>query len=217
MMMDDGARRLDMVATQIAARGVRDPRVLEAMREVPRHRFVPWSARQEAYEDRPLPIGEGQTISQPYMVAVMTEVLGAQPADRVLEIGTGSGYQTAILSRLAARVVSIERHAVLAARAKAVLESIGIANVEIHVGDGTEGWPEDAPFDRILVTAGAPAVPDSLRQQLADGGRLVIPVGPSGFQHVTIVDRRGDDYAERRGDACVFVPLIGRLGWKDDR
>jgi protein-L-isoaspartate(D-aspartate) O-methyltransferase len=215
MMMDDCARRLDMVETQIAGRGVRDPRVLKAMREVPRHRFVRGSDRQAAYDDRPLPIGEGQTISQPYMVAVMTEVLSPQATDLVLEIGTGSGYQTAILARLAARVVSIERHAVLAARAKAVLDSEGILNVEIHVGDGTEGRPEDAPFDRILVTAGAPAVPESLRQQLADGGRLVIPVGPSGFQHVTIVDRRGDQYAQRQGDACVFVPLIGRLGWRD--
>jgi protein-L-isoaspartate(D-aspartate) O-methyltransferase len=211
--MDDPKRRLDMVTTQLAARGVRDARVLEAMREVPRDRFVPGSARGEAYEDRPLPIGEGQTISQPYMVAVMTEALAPQEADRVLEIGTGSGYQTAILSRLAARVVSIERHAVLAARAKEVLDSLGITNVEIHVGDGTEGWPQDAPFDRILVTAGAPAVPESLRQQLADGGRLVIPVGPSGFQHVMIIDRRGDEYVQRQGDACVFVPLIGRLGW----
>ncbi len=213
MMMDDCALRLDMVATQIAARGVRDARVLEAMREVPRHRFVPRSDLQAAYDDRPLPIGEGQTISQPYMVAVMTAVLSPQATDLVLEIGTGSGYQTAILARLAARVVSIERHAVLAARAKTVLDSLGINNVEIHVGDGTEGRPADAPFDRILVTAGAPAVPDSLRQQLADGGRLVIPVGSSGFQHVTIVDRSGDQYAERQGDACVFVPLIGRLGW----
>jgi protein-L-isoaspartate(D-aspartate) O-methyltransferase len=214
---DDPKRRLDMVSTQIAARGVRDARVLEAMREVPRHRFVPGSGGHEAYEDRPLPIGEGQTISQPYMVAVMTAALAPREADRVLEIGTGSGYQTAILSRLSARVVSIERHAVLAARAKAVLDSLGITNVEIHVGDGTEGRPEDAPFDRILVTAGAPAVPDSLKQQLADGGRLVIPVGPSGCQHVTIVDRRGGQFVERQGDACVFVPLIGRLGWQEPR
>ena len=211
--MDDRMRRHRMVETQIAARGVRDERVLEAMREVPRHLFIPERVRDEAYDDRPLAIGEGQTISQPYMVAVMTEVLGAQETDRVLEIGTGSGYQTAILSRLAARVVSIERHAVLAARAESLLSSLGITNVEIHVGDGTEGRPDDAPFDRILVTAGAPGVPESLRQQLADGGRLVIPVGDTGFQHVTIVDRRGDHYAERKGDACVFVPLIGRLGW----
>jgi protein-L-isoaspartate(D-aspartate) O-methyltransferase len=215
MVIDERIRRHAMVETQVAARGVRDARVLEAMREVPRHSFVPEWLRHEAYDDRPLAIGEGQTISQPYMVAVMTEALGAQETDRVLEIGTGSGYQTAILSRLAARVVSIERHAVLADRAKAVLDSLGITNVEIHVGDGTEGRPEEAPFDRILVTAGAPNVPESLRRQLADGGRLVIPVGDSGFQHVTIIDRKGGDYAERKGDACVFVPLIGRLGWPD--
>ena len=213
MTMDDRTRRLDMVTTQLAARGVRDARVLEAMREVPRHLFVPESARHEAYDDRPLPIGEAQTISQPYMVAVMTQALAPLEADRVLEIGTGSGYQTAILARLAGSVVSIERHAALAARARTVLDSLGITNVDIHVGDGTEGWPDDAPFDRILVTAGAPNVPESLRQQLADGGRLVIPVGASGFQHVTIVDRHGDQYTERQGDACVFVPLIGRLGW----
>jgi protein-L-isoaspartate(D-aspartate) O-methyltransferase len=214
--MDDRARRLEMVATQVAARGVRDARVLDAMREVPRHHFVPESARDGAYEDRPLPIGEGQTISQPYMVAVMTEALAARESDRVLEVGTGSGYQTAVLARLAARVVSIERHAVLARRAKAALDALGIANVEVHVGDGTEGRPEDAPFDRILVTAGAPSVPESLRQQLADGGRLVIPVGPSGFQHVLIIDRHGDHFTQRQGDACVFVPLIGRLGWDDE-
>jgi protein-L-isoaspartate(D-aspartate) O-methyltransferase len=211
--VDDQTRRLEMVATQIASRGVRDPRVLDAMREVPRHLFVPASARHEAYEDRPVPIGESQTISQPYMVAVMTEALAPQDGHRVLEIGTGSGYQTAILCRLAAHVVSIERHATLAMRARAALASLGVTNVDIHVGDGTEGRTADAPFDRILVTAGAPAVPDSLRQQLADSGRLVIPVGPSGFQHVTIVDRVGDEFHERQGDACVFVPLIGRLGW----
>jgi protein-L-isoaspartate(D-aspartate) O-methyltransferase len=213
--MDDRERRLAMVATQIAARGVRDARVLEAMREVPRHRFVPEEARLEAYEDRPLPIGQGQTISQPYMVATMTETLAPQQEDRVLEIGTGSGYQTAILARLAARVHSMERHAALAERARSVLDSLGITNVQIHLGDGTEGLPEEAPFERILVTAGAPAVPQSLRQQLTDGGRLVIPVGPSDFQHVTIVERRGDQYVERLGDACTFVPLIGRLGWRN--
>ena len=207
--------RTRMVDEQLRGRDIVDERVLAAMERVPREVFVPADLRGRAFDDAALPIGVGQTISQPYMVAVMTEVLAPQPTDRVLEIGTGSGYQTAILARLAARVVSIERHAVLAARAKAVLDSLAITNVEVHVGDGTEGRPEDAPFDRILVTAGAPAVPDSLRQQLADGGRLVIPVGPSGFQHVTIVERRGDQYVERRGDACVFVPLIGRLGWQD--
>ncbi len=202
-----------MVETQIAARGVTSEVVLTAMATVPRHLFVPESLAAQAYSDHPLAIGEGQTISQPYMVASMTEALAVQPGDRVLEIGTGSGYQTAVLARLAARVVSIERHATLAARAREVLARVGAANVEILVGDGTEGAPELAPFDRILVTAGAPAVPDTLRRQLADGGRLVIPVGPSGFQRLTVVDRDGDRFSTREGEACVFVPLIGRHGW----
>jgi protein-L-isoaspartate(D-aspartate) O-methyltransferase len=208
-------RRLDMVETQIVARGVRDPGVLEAMRDVPRHRFVPEPLRGGAYADRPLPIGEGQTISQPYMVAIMTASLAPGPDDSVLEIGTGSGYQTAILSRLAARVVSIERHAPLAAHARETLASLGVTNVQIHVADGTAGFPERAPFDRILVTAGAPAIPTSLMAQLADGGRLVIPVGPAGLQHLMIVDRRGDQYDRREGEACVFVPLIGLHAWPD--
>jgi protein-L-isoaspartate(D-aspartate) O-methyltransferase len=204
-----------MVDTQIAARGVNAGPVLEAMREVPRHLFVPEHLRSEAYADRPLAIGEGQTISQPYMVAIMTETLAARPTDRVLEIGTGSGYQTAILARLAHHVVSIERHAVLAERARQTLDLVGATNVEIVVGDGTEGVPSRAPFDRILVTAGAPSVPDTLRRQLADGGRLIIPVGPSGFQRLVIVEREGDGYSTHEGEACVFVPLIGVHGWPE--
>ena len=211
--MNDHQRRVDMVERQIAARGVRDPRVLAALREVPRHVFVPEGLRSSAYDDRALPIADAQTISQPYIVAIMTELLGPGPAHRVLEIGTGSGYQTAILSRLAGRVFSIERHAGLASAAGRLLTTFGITNVEVHVGDGTEGWPAEAPFDRILVTAGAPSIPDALREQLADGGRLVIPVGPSCFQHLTIVDRAGTGFAEQQHDACVFVPLIGRHGW----
>ncbi len=204
-----------MVETQIAARGVKDEAVLAAMAAVPRHLFVPEALRGEAYDDHPLVIGDGQTISQPYMVAVMTEALKMRPGDRVLEIGTGSGYQTAVLAQLAASVVSIERHAALAERARAVLDRIGAAQVEIRVGDGTAGAPDRAPFDRILVTAGAPAVPETLREQLADGGRLVIPVGPSGFQRLTIVDRAGERFVTREGEACTFVPLIGRYGWPD--
>jgi protein-L-isoaspartate(D-aspartate) O-methyltransferase len=213
--MDDAAERRRMVETQIVRRGVRDERVLDAMREVPRHRFVPQHAGYTAYDDRPLSIGEGQTISQPYMVAVMTEVLGPRPSDRVLEIGTGSGYQTAVLARLSAEVISIERHGALADRARATLNALGVSNVEVLVGDGTEGVPDRAPFDRIIVTAGAPAVPESLREQLAEGGRLVIPVGPSGFQRLTIVERRDGEFPTREGEGCVFVPLIGRHGWPD--
>lgn len=202
-----------MVETQIAARGVDVPRVLEAMRRVPRHRFVPAHAAGGAYDDRPLPIGEGQTISQPYMVAIMTAALDVQPGHRVLEIGTGSGYQAAVLACLDAEVVSIERHGVLADRARQALDESGARGVRVLVGDGTEGWPPEAPYDRILVTAGAPAVPESLRAQLADGGRLVIPVGPSELQHVTVIDRHGDRFTERQAEACVFVPLVGRHGW----
>jgi protein-L-isoaspartate(D-aspartate) O-methyltransferase len=212
--MDDHQRRVEMVERQIAARGVRDPQVLEAMREVPRHLFVPEGLRSSAYEDRALPIADAQTISQPYIVAIMTELLATGPEHRVLEIGTGSGYQTAILARLAGRVFSIERHPGLASAARSLLTTLGVTNVEVQVGDGTEGWPAGAPFDRILVTAGAPSIPNALREQLADGGRLVIPVGPSGFQHLMMVDRAGTGYAERQHDACVFVPLIGRHGWQ---
>jgi protein-L-isoaspartate(D-aspartate) O-methyltransferase len=179
--MDLPDARERMVTTQLAGRGVRDPRVLGAMRDVPRHLFVPEAVARDAYEDRPLPIGEGQTISQPYMVAAMTAALAPGPADRVLEVGTGSGYQAAILARLARSVVTIERHPALAARARAAMDALGITNVRVVVGDGSNGYPDEAPYDRILVTAGAPAVPESLKEQLADGGRLVIPVGRKGF------------------------------------
>jgi protein-L-isoaspartate(D-aspartate) O-methyltransferase len=213
--VDDRERRLDMVARQIQARGVRDTRVLDAMREVPRHRFVPPAVRAEAYEDRPLGIGEAQTISQPYMVAIMTELLAPEPHHRVLEVGTGSGYQTAILSRLASRVDSIERHAPLADNARKTLDELGVTNVIVHVGDGTKGLPAEAPFDRVLVTAGAPVVPEPLMEQLAEGGRLVIPVGPPGWQRLTVIERQGGAFDRREADACVFVPLIGRYGWDD--
>ncbi len=212
--MDDRERRVQMVERQIAARGVRDPRVLEALREVPRHLFVPEEQRSHAYEDRALPIPNGQTISQPYIVAIMTELLQPASDHRVLEIGTGSGYQTAILSRLSKEVISIERHPELAEAARRLFDRLGLTNVDIRIGDGSEGLPSEAPFDRILVTAGAPSVPESLKQQLAEGGRLVLPVGPSGYQHLTIVDRVGMTFQEQERDACVFVPLIGRHGWQ---
>jgi protein-L-isoaspartate(D-aspartate) O-methyltransferase len=211
--MDDRARRERMVDSQIVARGVRDPRVLDALRAVPRHLFVPTAERADAYDDRPLPIGEGQTISQPYIVALMTAALAARETDRVLEVGTGSGYQTAILARLAREVITIERHAALAAGAERVLHELGVSNVRVIVGDGSEGYAEQAPYDRILVTAGAPAVPESLQAQLADDGRLVIPVGSAGHQVLTVIDRHGTEFVRREGEGCVFVPLIGRHGW----
>jgi protein-L-isoaspartate(D-aspartate) O-methyltransferase len=214
-IMERQEAREQMVAKQIAARGVTDPRVLSVMREVPRHVFVAVGLQPEAYEDRPLPIGEGQTISQPYMVAAMTAALEPRDSDHILEIGTGSGYQTAILARLARSVVSIERHPRLANRAEQLLASLGITNVRVTVGDGSRGVPAEAPYDRILVTAGAPAVPETLTDQLADGGRLVIPVGSEGYQRLMIIDRHGDRLSDREGEGCVFVPLIGQHGWPE--
>ena len=214
--MDFEAARERMVATQIEARGVRDPRVLAAMRAVPRHLFVPPGSEEYAYEDRPLAIGEGQTISQPLMVAIMTEALRPAAEHRVLEVGTGSGYQAAVLATLVRDVVSIERHEALATHARQALAAASVSNVRIVVGDGSEGLPEEAPFDGIIVTAGAPSVPEPLKAQLADGGRLVIPVGPHHQQRLFIVTRHGDEFGTESGDACAFVPLLGRLGWRSE-
>ena len=204
-----------MVDRQIRARGVRDERLLRAMASVPRDRFVPIEARAEAYLDRPLPIGSGQTISQPYMVATMLDVLGCEPEMIVLEIGAGSGYQAALLGELCREVWAVEIVEALAARAAGLLEELGYANVHVVIGDGTQGLAEHAPYDRIIVAAGAPAVPDPLQQQLADGGRLVIPVGSRMSQCLVVVDRDGDEFVQREGTPCVFVPLVGRHGWKD--
>jgi protein-L-isoaspartate(D-aspartate) O-methyltransferase len=213
--MDFTAARERMVASQIVARGIRDARVIEALRQVPRHLFVGPSAQGEAYDDRPLPIGSGQTISQPYMVAIMTATLAVQADNRVLEIGTGSGYQTAILARLAREVISIERHEVLAIQAAATMKELGIANVDVVTGDGSRGYPPAQPYDRILVTAGAPAIPESLKAQLGDGGRLVIPVGPPGCQRLLLIQRTGTTFTKSEGEGCVFVPLIGAEGWPE--
>jgi len=213
--IDDWQSRAErMLETQVVARGLRDETVLEAMRKVPRHRFVASGLEMQAYEDRPLAIGEGQTISQPLIVAMMTMSLGVQPEHSVLEVGTGSGYQAAVLAQLARQVTTIERHAGLADAARALLSELGIYNVTVVVGDGTLGYPEAAPYDCILVTAGAPAVPDTLRDQLTDNGRLVIPVGPPSLQHITVVERHGDAFETRTGSPCVFVPLIGQNGWR---
>lgn len=212
-MVDFAALRSAMVANQLAGRGIRDPRVLEAMGRVPREEFVPAGDRPRAYADQALPIGAGQTISQPFMVAMMSEALGLRGGERVLEIGTGSGYQAAILGELAREVISIERLPRMAEDARQRLAALGYRNVEIRVADGSLGQPEGAPYDAILVAAGAPGVPRALKAQLADGGRMVIPVGPQGRQALTIVRRTGDTFVESTGEGCVFVPLIGEEGW----
>ena len=208
---DDQERvaRLTMVSRQIERRGIRDEGLLQAMREVPRHAFVPAARRQEAYEDHPLPISEEQTISQPYMVALMIEHLRLQGGERVLEIGTGSGYQAAVLSRIAAQVYTVECFPSLAVQACLVMQRLGYRNVRVSQGDGCQGFPEEAPYQGIIVAAAAPFVPDSLRAQLADGGRLVIPVGGAKEQRLTILTRTGDAYTEEETVACRFVPLLG--------
>ena len=213
---DDFERlRREMVHFQLERRGVRSRRVLEAMRKVPRHRFVPDAAVREAYTDRPLPIGEGQTISQPYMVAIMTELLELGGAEKVLEVGTGSGYQLAILAELAGEVCSIERHEGLSAAARERMQLLGYRNVKLKVGDGTGGWPEEAPFDGIMVTAGAPDVPAPLVDQLGEGGRLVIPVGEERHQDLFRVTRERGKVKKESFAGCVFVPLVGKYGWKE--
>src|SRR5687768_8529959 len=193
--------RSRMVEDDLRRRGIDDPRVLDAMAAVPRHRFVPAGERRHAYEDRALPLELGQTISQPYIVAFMTEALRLRPTDRVLEVGTGSGYQTAVLARLAAEVFTIERIGDLQGAAREVLEELGVRNVRYRVGDGTLGWPEHAPYDRILVTAGAPAVPSALNEQLSrDGGVMLIPVGEPDLQELVAISRVGDDW---RGESLL--------------
>jgi protein-L-isoaspartate(D-aspartate) O-methyltransferase len=214
---DDGRyarERERMVDEQVAQRGVADPRVLAAMRRVPRHRFVQEALRERAYGDHPLPIGEEQTISQPFIVGLMTSLLELSGREKVLEVGTGSGYQTAVLALLARRVCSIERLPRLAERARAVLESLGYDNVWIRVGNGALGWPDEAPFDRILVTAGGPAVPPPLVQQLAAGGRMVVPVGGPEHQTLMVVENAGGDIRQRAQGECKFVPLVGRYAWE---
>ncbi len=204
-----------MVAQQIAARGIRDARTLAAMAAIPRHCFVPPTLADAAYDDAPLPVGHGQTISQPYMVALMTEALLPRRRDVVLEIGTGSGYQTAILAHITRRVVTVERIAALADGATRRLAALGLPNVEIHVGDGSLGWAEGAPYDGIVVTAATPGIPQPLVEQLAPGGRLAVPVGDLALQELIVGILSPDGLVTRRAGACRVVPLIGRHAFRE--
>jgi len=205
---DWNALREEMVRLQIERRGVRNPAVLRAMREVPRHLFVPEAMRRSAYEDHPLPIGHGQTISQPYIVAAMTEMLDPKPEHRVLEIGTGSGYQAAVLARLVRHVYTIEIVEPLGKQAQERLAALGYRNVTVRIGDGYEGWPEEAPFDRIILTAAPPDVPQKLIDQLRNGGRLVAPVG-AGWQELVVIDKDAQGKVRRRTEFPVmFVPMV---------
>jgi protein-L-isoaspartate(D-aspartate) O-methyltransferase len=207
--------RARMVDDQLARRGIADERVLAAMRRVPRHLFVDEALRDRAYGDHALPIGEEQTISQPYIVALMTSLLGLTGREKVLEVGTGSGYQAAVLAELARRVCSIERLPRLAQRARAVLDGLAYANVWVRVGSGTLGWPDEAPFDRILVAAGGPAVPPPLFEQLAPGGRMVMPLGDQEAQTLTLVENAGGTMKVTPHGDCKFVRLVGKYAWEN--
>lgn len=210
-------QRIRMVDSQLRSRGIRDERVLKAMETVPRHLFVDEGLRDQAYSDGPLPIGENQTISQPFIVALMTEALQLTDRDKVLEIGTGSGYQTAVLAEIAERVLSIERIAFLATRARKLIEALNYFNVAIRVGDGTLGWQDEAPFDGIIVTAGSPDIPKTFIEQLAVGGRLVIPVGDRNSQQLIRATRLSRDVKDVKKEdlgGCRFVNLIGEYAWQ---
>jgi protein-L-isoaspartate(D-aspartate) O-methyltransferase len=213
--MDFEILRKQMVQTQLIPRGIRDERVINAMLKVPRHLFVREQDLYRAYDDMALPIGEGQTISQPYMVAKMTELLELKGDEKVLEVGTGSGYQAAVLGELAHEVYSVERVRALAIRAQGILSELGYDNVHIVVGDGSLGLPEQAPFDRIIVTAASPEVPEPLKEQLSDGGILVAPVGSRFSQQLVRLCRNGPVFEKDYSTMCVFVPLIGEYGWDD--
>ncbi len=206
--------RKRMVTEQIKARGIQDERVLDAMNKVPRHIFVDKTYYHQAYNDYPLSIGYGQTISQPYMVAAMTELLELKGKEKVLEIGTGSGYQTAILALLCTKVYSIERIAELTTKARAILENLGFRNINLMVGDGSVGWPDYSPYDGIIVTAGAPEIPNALIEQLAENGRLVIPVGDEFSQILNLVRKHKGRIYRKEFFGCTFVPLVGKGGWR---
>jgi len=207
--------RSRMVDDQIVGRGVKDERVLAVMRKIPRHEFLPEGIRGMAYNDSALPIGEGQTMSQPYMVALMTEFLGLKGTERVLEIGTGSGYQAAVLAELCQKVYTVERIKTVADMARATLDRLGYKSVAIKIYDGTYGWKEMAPYDAIIVTAGSPDIPAPLVEQLKEGGRMVIPVGDRYGQQLITVVKTAEGTITERSIPCVFVPLIGNHGWKE--
>jgi len=208
--------RMRMVDEQIIARGIRDPRVITAMRKVPRHLFVEEALQNQAYSDHPLPIGEKQTISQPFMVALMTEAMQLKGMEKVLEIGAGSGYQTAILAEIAFKVFSIERIRSLTIQARKLLYDLGYLNVEIKFSDGTLGWAEESPFDAIIVTAGSPGIPQPLVDQLAVGGRLVIPIGDSADQELVRITKTEEGTKREDLGGCRFVKLIGQHGWEEE-
>ena len=213
--MDTKTEREKMVTRQLMERDITDKRVLKAFRAVPRHLFVPEEYRSMAYHDSPLPIGKGQTISQPYIVALMTQLLELKGDEKVLEVGTGSGYQAAILAHLAKEIHTIERHPALSKSAVKILKELGLNNVTFHVGDGTLGLPEFAPFDAIIITAAAPDTPQALLDQLSEGGKLVIPVGSRGGQYLKRYIRKGSQFHEELITPVAFVPLIGKYGWQE--
>jgi protein-L-isoaspartate(D-aspartate) O-methyltransferase len=215
MVHDYKHARERMVKNQIIPRGIKDPRVLEAMRKIPRHLFVEEALRGEAYNDHPLPIGHKQTISQPYIVALMTEALELTGKEKTLEIGTGSGYQAAILAELSERVYTIERVRPLLVKARRILDELGYTNILFKVFDGTVGWKEFEPYDAIIVTAGAPQIPSPLIGQLAEGGRLLIPVGNRFSQELVKVTKKDGNLIERNLGGCRFVDLVGEYGWKN--
>ena len=214
-MINYEKERSRMVDEQIAGRGVKDERVLAVMRKIPRHEFLPEGIRGMAYNDSALPLGEGQTMSQPYMVAIMTEFLGLKGTERVLEIGTGSGYQAAVLAELCQKVYTVERIKTIADKARATLDRLGYKSVAIKIYDGTYGWKEMAPYDAIIVTAGSPDIPGPLVEQLKEGGRMVIPVGDRYGQQLIKVVKTSEGIITERSIPCVFVPLIGNHGWKE--
>lgn len=212
--MDFAVLRKRMVDEQLIPRGIKNSRVLDAFLKVERHKFIPEELRMSAYADFPVPIGAGQTISQPYIVALMTECLGLSGEEKILEIGTGSGYQTAILAELAKEVYTMERIGSLSRNAETVLNELGYKNIKIKVGDGSVGWKEEAPFDRIIITAASPRIPLPLTEQLNESGKLILPLGENFSQVLTVVEKKKGELESIEVCGCVFVPLIGKYGWK---